>query len=184
MRAPEELVFGPTVEGLFVKGLSGKLPRALIEQLKVVGIDLDHPLRPAYPRTVVGEAIALTAKTLYPDLSLAEAHYRIGKHVTPGQGSTMLGAATLKIVALVGPRRTLERMARTFRGTNNYMQVQLRNTGPDAWELELQPSNEFPSYMQAVIEDLLTLAGAKDLVVEIAEHDRATHRCLYRIHWR
>lgn len=179
----EQLVFGPTLEGLFLKGLKGQLSAELTATLREKGLDLERPLRPAYPRALVNELILLTARTLHPTLSESDAMYRIGKCVTPGQGSTMMGAAALKIVSLIGPRRTLERMARTFRGTNNYMSVTLSSTGPTAFTLELTPSNQYPSYMQAVIEDMLTLAGAASLKVQVVEHDVAREHCRYRISW-
>lgn len=38
--------------------------------------------------------------------------------------------------------------------------------------------------MQAVLEDMLTLAGAKDLTVRVAQHDTQRERCVYAITWR
>ncbi|MDP1917462.1 MAG: DUF2378 family protein [Myxococcales bacterium] len=185
MASPEEqLVFGPTLEGLFMRGLAGKLSPGLIQQLRALGLDLEKPLRPAYPRAVVNAAVTLTAKTLYPSVALDEAFYRVGQHVTSGLRATTLGAATLAIVRLVGPKRTLGRLARTFRSTNNYMNVTLRELTPTSWELDLEPSNDYPSYMQAVLEDMLNVAGAEQLKVEVAVHDKARALCTYRISWR
>lgn len=129
----EQLVFGPTLEGLYLRGLSGKLSASLIQQLRALGLDLEKPLLPAYPRAVVNAAITLTAKTLYPSVSLDEAFYRVGQHVTLGLRATTLGSATLAIVRLVGPRRTLSRLARTFRSTNNSMNVTLRELSPSSF---------------------------------------------------
>lgn len=172
------------MEGLFIKGLKGKLSRELIEQLKLRGLDLDKPLLPAYPRTVVTDVVLHTARSLYPDLSESDAMYQVGKHVTPGQANTILGAATLKVLRLVGPHRTIERLARTFRTTNNYMTVTLTRASTSSYELELTPSNEYPSYMQAVIEDMLALTGAKDVEVKVLLHDTARELCRYGISWR
>lgn len=180
----EQLVFGPTIEGLFVRGLKGKLSAELVSQLRERGIDLSRSLLPAYPRTVVNACVELTARTLFPEVPATEAFYRIGKHVTPGLRDTPLGAATVTMVKLVGPKRTLGRLARTFRSTNNYMKVTLRELAATTFELDLEPSNEYPSYMQAVIEDMLTVAGAKELKVEVLVHDKVKESCTYRIQWR
>lgn len=179
----EQLVFGPTLEGLFIRGLKGKLSAALLSELRAKGLDLDRPLLPAYPRSVVNECVALTAKALFPDKSPSEAFYLVGKHVTPGMRATTIGSATLTMVRLVGPRRTLDRLARTFRSTNNYMKVTLRELASTTFELDLEPSNDYPSYMQAVIEDMLEVAGAKNRLVEVLLHDKATAKCTYRIGW-
>jgi len=180
----EQLVFGPTLEGLFLRGLKGKLSPTLVSQLRGMGLDLERPLLPAYSRKVVNECVLLTAKTLYPDRPLSDAFYLVGKHVTPGLRTTALGSATLTMVRLVGPKRTLGRLARTFRSTNNYMQVTLRELAGSTFELDLEPSNEFPSYMQAVIEDMLEVAGATNLVVDVVLHDKPRAFCTYRITWR
>lgn len=184
MVAPQEqLVFGTTLEGLFLRGLKGKISPALEQQLRAVGLDLSKPLLPAYSRKVVHAAITLTAKTLFPNAPLSDAMYLVGQHVTSGLRATTLGNAALAVVRIIGPRRTMSRLARTFRSTNNYMTVTLRELTPSAFELDLEPSNEFPSYMQAVIEDMLTIAGATELRVAVAKHDKAKEQCTYRISW-
>lgn len=182
--ATEQLVFGTTMEGLFLKGLKGKISAQLTRELRERGLDLERPLLPAYPRQVVNEVIHHTAVSLFPEVPIDEAFYRVGKHVTPGQAATLLGSAALRLVSLVGPRRTLERLSRTFASTNNYMTVSLRKLADTSWELELHPSNAYPRYMQAVLEDMLTLAGAKDLTVRVAQHDTQRERCVYAITWR
>jgi uncharacterized protein (TIGR02265 family) len=63
------------------------------------------------------------------------------------------------------------------------MQVTLRELAATTYELDLLPSNEYPSYMQAVIEDVMTIAGAKGLKVEVLVHDKAKELCTYRISW-
>jgi uncharacterized protein (TIGR02265 family) len=182
--ADEQLVFGPTLEGLFLRGLKGKVSPTLMSQLRALGLDLERPLLPAYPRKLVHECVLLTAKTLYPDQPLTDAFYLVGKHVTPGLRATTLGSAALTMVRLVGPKRTLGRLARTFRSTNNYMQVTLRELAASTFELDLEPSNEFPSYMKAVIEDMMEVAGATNLSVDVVVHDAARAFCTYRITWR
>lgn len=181
--AEEHLVFGQILEALFLKGLKGKLSPELIVKLRKLGLDLEKPLLPAYPRATVHECISLTARTLYPDLPISDAFYLVGKSVTPGQRSTFLGNAILTVVSLIGPHRTLERVTRTFRTTNNYMNVVLERVGDTEYLLRLDPSNEYPSYMQAVIEDLLGVANAKSLRVVVEKHDRTTEHCTYRITW-
>jgi uncharacterized protein (TIGR02265 family) len=184
MPPEEQLVFGPTVEGLFVRGLKPKLSPTTIADLRRASVDVEKPILPAYSRQVISEAVGLAARALYPDADPAEAWYRIGKHVALGVRGMPLGGAALALMRVLGPRRAMGRMARTFRSTNNYMAVRLRELAPNRYELDLEPSNEQPRYMQAVIEDLLEAAGAQELRVEIALHDRARELATYRISWR
>lgn len=181
MTPDEQLVFGPTVEGLFVRGLAGKLGPGVVAQLRALGLDVEKPLRPAYSRRVINDAVGLVASALYPGLPVDEAWYRVGKFVALGVKNMTLGGATLALLRILGPVRTLHRLARTFRTTNNYMHVELTQRGPGDFALELTPSNAQPRYMQAVIEDMLEHAGAKDLAVTVAEHDAAQERAVYAV---
>jgi uncharacterized protein (TIGR02265 family) len=179
----EALIFGPTVEGLFVRGLRGKLSPAVQEQLRQVGLDVSRPILPAYSRQTISKALTLVASALYPEVATPEAWYQVGKHVALGVRDMTLGGAALAVIRLLGPERTMGRMARTFRSTNNYMTVNYRKVAPNHFELELSPSNEQPRYMEAVIEDLLLISGAKHLKVVVASHDPVKAIALYRITW-
>ena len=176
-------MFGPTLEGLFIRGLADKVDEPLRQRLAAEGLDLSQPLLPGYSRAVVNRCIGLTASHLYPDLPAAEAWYQVGKHVAAGIKKTTMGSAVMALIRLVGPRRSVLRMPRTFSGTNNYMQVALRELSATQFELDLRPSSEQPSYMKAVIEDILTHAGAQQLSVAIKHHDVAQALATYSISW-
>lgn len=177
-------MFGQTLEALYLRGLKGKLSPEHVAGLRSRGLDVEQPLRPAYARAVVVACVEFSARTLFPALPAETAHYQLGKFVTPGQRTTLLGNAILTVAGLLGPHRALERIARTFRSTNNDMAVTLTRLGDTDYALVLEPSNDYPSYMQAVIEDILTVARARELQVVVEAHDRATARCTYRITWQ
>jgi uncharacterized protein (TIGR02265 family) len=181
MPSPEHLIFGPTVEGLFVRGLGQKLTPELVSQLRAVGLDVEKRIAKAYPRQVISDAISIAARGLYPDVAEDEGWYRIGKHVVVGLKAQPLMSATVLALRVAGPRLTTKLLARTFRQTNNYMRVTLVEHARSHFELELWPSNAQPRYMQAVIEDMLNISGARQLVVAITEHDPVKELARYDI---
>lgn len=181
MSTGEQLIFGPTVEGLFVRGLGPKLTPELVGQLRAVGLDVEKRIARTYPRQVIHDAIGIAARGLYPGVPDDEGWYRVGKHVVVGLKAQPLMSATVLAMRVAGPRLTMKVISRTFRQTNNYMRVTLTEHARGHFVLELWPSNAQPRYMQAVIEDMLTISGARELKVEITEHDPVKELARYDI---
>ena len=102
----QPLDFGQVYEGLFVRGLRGRLT-----------------LQPAYPSSVLPACIVLTAQTLYPTEPLEQALKVIGRTFFLGFIDTLLGRAMLGLLRIIGPRRSLERMQRNFRTGSNYIET-------------------------------------------------------------
>ena len=176
-------MFGPTVEGLFVRGLRGQLDAELKAQLRELGLDVEKPMLPAYPQTVVAGAIELIGKKLYPAEDENGRWYRIGKHVVLGVRDMPIGGAVLAFARLVGPRRALNRMPHTFRTTSNYLDCVVRERGDKRYELDALGTPAPPGYMQAVVEDILTVAGAKGLEVKLIRHAPEERLATYAIRW-
>ena len=128
------------MEGLFVRALKERLTPALIQELRAAGLDVERPLLPAYSRAVVNATIGIVARALYPTVPIEEAWYQIGKQYLFGTKKTTLGSATLALLRVMGPKRALNRLARTFRTTNNYMEVDLRPQADGRFELDLRPA--------------------------------------------
>jgi len=164
-----------------VSAATTEMLEAWVASMRAVGLDVEKRIAKAYPRQVISDAISIAARGLYPDVAEDEGWYRIGKHVVVGLKAQPLMSATVLAMRVAGPRLTMKVIARTFRQTNNYMRVTLTEHSRSQFELDLWPSNAQPRYMQAVIEDMLTIAGARDLVVAITEHDPARERARYDI---
>lgn len=177
----DQVIYGPTLEGLFVRGLGDKLTPELVAGLQALGLDVTQPIAKSYPRAVVTQAIDLTARTLWPELPIDDAWYQVGKHVVRGLERQSLMGATVLAIRVAGPRFTLKVAARTFRQTNNFMRVELNERAPGRYELDLSPSHAHTRYMEAVIEDMLAIAGAKNLHVTVLSHDPKTEHVRYGI---
>jgi uncharacterized protein (TIGR02265 family) len=152
----EPVVFAQSVESLFLHGLKGRLPPATLEAVKAEGIDLSRPLLPAYPLAVWERALSHAGAGAFPGLSPERARFELGRHMLAGYDATVLGKAVVAMGRLVGPRRTLERMARNTRTANNYVDLTVEPLSDGRMRLTWTPVPE----LRAKVEAAGALAGS------------------------
>ena len=179
----DTVVYKPTIEGLFVRGMKGLLPSDTLRELQSVGLDLSRPLRDTYPATMVAQAIEIAGKALAPTGDLEQRWYAVGKRVVPGVRETALGTAVLAFAKLVGPQSALQRMPSIVKSTSNYLEAVVKPVGARCHDLEITGSLGPASYLQAVVEDILLIAGAANLSVRATSVDAQHHRVVYRVTW-
>lgn len=137
----------PVVEGLFRRALKTRLTPSLVAKLRERGLELDKPLQPAYPAERCAEWIRLVAE-LYPPLSEREATYQVGRANMDGYVQTVLGRAVVQVLKVIGPKRTLPRLGRSFRTGTNYMQVDVREVLPDRFEVTFKRRRRHSALLQ------------------------------------
>ena len=165
----EKLVFSHSVEA-FVRAVRPVLDGTFAEQLKAVGVDTTRPLLPAYPVDVLREALLLGAKRLNPSLAQSDAFVALGRRYVDGYGETLVGRALKTAIRLIGPRRTLERLAKQFRTANNYSETKVTHAAPGKsllWCNDVM----YPDWYRVLITGTLEVAGAKNVSVRLSRHD-------------
>ncbi len=177
----ERLVFQNTVEGLFARGLAGRVTPTLKEQLRQVGLDLDRPLLPAYPVETWSRCVALTARVLHPGEPEPEALGRVGERMVDGYLETTMGRAMFGVLRLLGPQRTLGRMQKNLRSANNYTEVRLTEVSPREADLWMNEPGPLRYFMKGVLLAGLRGAGTPDVRVELRHFDDAS--VTYRVSW-
>ncbi|MFN7132662.1 MAG: DUF2378 family protein, partial [Myxococcales bacterium] len=166
---------------------------ALLAELKVLGVDFDAPL-PAYPLPVGEEVIKRVAAALYAELPEPQRWERMGEDWLDGFLQTMLGRAALAMGRAIGPRRTLERMARNFKTASNYLSSEAVVHGPTDVELRTFVAEPFlpacanrPSvllyYRAGILRGVLKAFEVKQPDVTIADWNAATQTGRYRVKW-
>ena len=179
----ERLVFPPIVEGLFVRGLSGKVSPRLKEQLRQEGLDLDRPLLPAYPLATWMRCVALTAKTMHPDMPEEVAWRMLGERMIDGYRDTMMGRAMLGVLKLLGPKRMLSRAQHGFRTGNNYTEVRVTEVAPNMAEMWLNEPGHLRYFKQGVLLAMGRAASGLTMNVAVAVHQFDDETVTYRISW-
>lgn len=177
----EPLIFSHTVEALFHRALRGRVSDALRAELRKLGIDLDARLLPAYPFERWLDALDLTVASLYPDLAPAEAFHELGKVLVESYQETMIGRALFTMLRVLPPRRVVGRMARNFRSSNNFTDVQIRDIDVCTVELDFNLVERQPSFTQGILAAGLPAVGIKGSSVTLVSFDGK--RATYRLAW-
>jgi uncharacterized protein (TIGR02265 family) len=184
-QVPEpQVVFAHTLEGLFLQALGDRLPQEARAQLAREGLDLSRKLAPAYPQEDFSRWVALAARAVSPDLSPEAALAHAGEELVRGYERTLMGKAVLALVRLVGPRRALERMTRTLRSGNNYLDTRLSDWREGGCTLWVNETGGIPAFFVGLFERLLLTAGAREARVEVVPQPAGTAGALFRIHWQ
>lgn len=186
------LVFDTAIEG-FVRAYRSRLTPELKAEMTSLGIDPDQ-LAHAYHLEVFERVFKRVGEVLYPELDDTERWRRIGRQFVQGYVETSIGRTLLMFAKALGPRITLEKMARAFRTGSNHVAAEARRLGPAELELHtwmVQPfveswrgrSTLHLVYRQGILEGTLVALGVSDGTVELVEKDLWNQSARYRIRW-
>ena len=177
------LEFQHTVEGLFVKELARDMTPTLATRLREAGLDLSKPLEPAYPSLRYVEWLRITARQLHPELTEAEGIRRLGQRMLRGYGQTLLGRTIFGVMSVIGVRRSLEKITRSFRTGDNYSDARLEWIGPGELRVTFNEVHDAPTYNQGILEQILTELKAEQPRVELVSCPGGVE-AVYRITWK
>lgn len=174
------LVHAHAVEGLYWKALSGRVPSALKEELKTLGLDLD-----AKPKDVEQELwakiLAATVRHLYPQLSVDDGYFKLGETILKGYETTIMGKALFAMMRMLGPHRVLKRASTNLRNGNTFSEANVKELGGNRYEVWTNECNGNANYLRAIFFGALFRAGAKDLQVKVLTFDG--HAATFDISW-
>jgi uncharacterized protein (TIGR02265 family) len=168
----EALVFNSTFEAL-ARALGSRLNAEAKERFKALGVDFDaRELMPAYPFETWVKAMDLGAELVMPNASQDARHEAMGRRLVDCYGETLVGKALLTAMRVIGPRRTLERMARNLRTGNNYTETKF-SVGADGvhqlWCSRVASTSFYRGMLQRGVE----VAGGKDVTVSALTRDES-----------
>jgi uncharacterized protein (TIGR02265 family) len=190
----EPIVFGTSLRALFQPGLSRPLgPRAL-EQLKAAGLDLAQPIQPAYALATWVKVLAITAPELYPGEPVGRAYELLGRQVVQGLQRLRTGQARHEANVALGVARALDRMTKTFRVSNNYLETELQTKGPGHHLLELRAVPTLlaqvartglppPNFYVGVFSETLVGWGAREVQVRLVSEDPARRAWRFEVRY-
>ena len=130
-------------EGMFRRGLAGRLTPAVQEELKQVGIDLGRPLLAAYPQAAWERGVQVVVTRLFSDLPPEQGYFQVGRLYIRGFEATLLGKAVVQLSRIIGPERTLSRMQRNQRTTANFSDLQVEKVAATHFRIHSATGAEF-----------------------------------------
>lgn len=147
----ERLWFQQPVEGLFLRGLGPRLTPELVQVVRAQGIELAN-LRPAYPIEQVRGSLEALAPTLFPSATREQALREFGRIFLRGYAQTFIGSAMVKLMKVIGPRRTLQRMTANFRTGSNFIETRFTSLGPTEAEVWFNDGADMPEFFAGVVD--------------------------------
>jgi uncharacterized protein (TIGR02265 family) len=177
----DEVVFTQTVEGLF-RALGGLLDEPAKAKFRALGVDPDQRLMPAYPLALWVQMVELAAEIHAPQAPFEQAVEQLGRRFVNGYAQTLVGKALFTMMRILGPRRTLERMAKNFSTGANYAKTSLQETSVGVFELSLNRVT-WPPWYCGMISAGLEAAGAKKVSVEVLEHQGRSQPARFKVWW-
>jgi uncharacterized protein (TIGR02265 family) len=178
--ATEKVVFEQAIEGLFVRALGPRLTPDCKARLKVLGLDVDAKLLPAYSFDVWMKALEVVSSELYPTQPLPEAMFKVGSLLIAGYQETFLGRAVLGMIRVLGPRRMLMRATQNFRSANNYTESRVTDVDAKTVELWMNEVGPHPTFTAGIVYGALAATGVTPSVV-VKDHDG--HACTFVCTW-
>lgn len=165
------VVFASGFDGLFSKEFRKRVTPALVSELKSLGVNIEKPFNPAYTVETWAAVINACSRHLYPELSLPDASWQLGRDTVDGFAHTLIGKAIFGMMKIIGPARSLERSMRSYASTNNYTKVELNRTGPTSYDFTLNEKHTLPQYDMGALEWMLQMCGAKNVTVTLVKQD-------------
>jgi uncharacterized protein (TIGR02265 family) len=171
---------GKMVQGLFKRVLAPDLTPELIIELAAVGIDLSVPPPPTYPRSAWYQAIALTAKSLFPDHREPAQLRKFGGHIIQSlQTRDIIKSTWLTMARFAGPRRALKQ-AMDFTDRSP-VKLTINELSKTEFEIGVD-DKEQPDFLAGVLEAAVTMLGGKSAAVSLKGPQGESN--LFRATWK
>lgn len=161
----EHLVFSHTIDVLFRKVLAQYVTPEVQARMRQVGIDLSRPLDPAYPLRVFDAAMEVAAVEGMRHLAKSAALHRIGQMQVEAFVHTFIGRASFQFLKLLSHQRFLERMTKSFRQANNFIEASVVEVDPHTFRVRINDVGRFPEVFQGILNAGLFQAGHPNQVL-------------------
>lgn len=172
-------LFPSAIEGI-LKGLGPLVKPELIAHLKAKGLDVHH-LPPAIPAEHWHERLVDIAVITWPDLPKEEALRQLGLGFVRGWQRTALGSAASALLTLLGPARTLTRLDRAIRTSDNFTRTETVLDGPNAATMKVSDVQNCPTYWIGVLQAGLEFLG-REGTATLVSHD--VPGATFRLTWK
>lgn len=161
-RMPEGVIYRHAVES-FVNGVilrHGLLSLEFEKELRALGLDVSHP-REVDLETWTKLMRAVSAR-LSPGKSEAEALERVGREQLRGFFDSLVGKGLYLLLRLMGPHRTVRRMAENYRSADSITEVTTHQLGPCRYELIFNTTGGMPDYVRGLLHEAMLMLNVKD----------------------
>lgn len=152
-----KLAFPTAIEGV-IEGLGPLVTERTRQKLLAVGLDLKR-IPPAIPAERMPVYFETIAEDIWPVESREERLRLLGLHFMRGWQHTLLGRASAAFLKLIGPHRTLPRLDRAFRTSDNYTRSTYELVNDKEVLLHVNDVDGLPTYWVGLLSGGLEFLG-------------------------
>ncbi len=179
MASSVRYVFATSVECL-LRGLGTRATPELRARLRERGLDIAR-LPAAISVEEWTPQLIFISEQVFPGVPRGEALYSLGRHFMLGWKQSLMGSAISSLLRVVGPVRSLPRLERAFRTSNNFVKARTELLDAHSARIHLNDVYTLPEYWAGVIHGGLTIIGREgEVTVEKFEHPG----CTLFVRWR
>lgn len=172
---------GKLVKGVYQRVLHDDVTPQLRALLSDAGIDLGHPLKEAYARSVWYRGIELTAQALFPGVAADESQRKLGRHIIGAlESRNLVKGPWLSMAKLMGPRRALLKAAQ-WGASASPVRLTVRERTSKALEVSIEEDQQ-TGFLAGLLEGLIEALGGKTatVTVESTAHGQAVLAASWR----
>ncbi len=163
-----------------LKGLGPKATPQLKAQLRLRGLKLDQ-LPPAFPIEQWTPHLIYISQTVFPELAPDDALFETGRAFMRGWKETLMGSAVSQLLRIVGPARSLPRLERAFRTSNNFTMSTTELLTATSARVILSDVHDVPTLWAGVLQGGLAILGREGTVTV---EDRTPPGVTVLINWK
>ncbi len=179
MQASDRVVFGHSMSALLER-CAGELTDEKWAELAALGVSRTT-LLPAYEFELWCRALEFLARATHPDLEVGEAELALGREFIEKYANTLIGTALFALLRLLGTRRTIQRLTRSFRTGTSFTQIDISEETPTGCLLRFNIVEPRGRMTEGVLSKGLEKAGIPDVKVKLESLEGET--ATYRVQW-
>ena len=168
MSGDEPLAYSSMVEGLR-RALGSRVDESAHRRFEELGIPMRGKLLPAYPRDVWLKVSIYAGQLLNPGLDAKAQRVALGRRFVRGYAETMVGKALVAAMRVLGSKRSLMRLERSFRTGNNYSRAVFRE-GEGGIEIDILGA-PYPEWYEGMVMESLEITGAKNISLTTLKYE-------------
>ncbi len=179
MQASDRVVFGHTMSALLDR-CAGGLTDEKWAHLATLGVNRAH-LLPAYEFELWCRALEYLARETYPELEVGDAELALGRGFIEKYAGTLIGGALFGLLRLLGTKRTIQRLTRSFRTGTSFTQIEVAEETPTGCLLQFNVVEPRGRMTEGVLSRGLEQAGIPG--VRVTLESLVGEAAKYRVRW-
>lgn len=179
MKQGERVVFSHTMESMLAR-FESKFTEARWSYLAALGVSRAKK-QTAYEFDRWCQVVEYLAREFYPGVTLGEAEYQLGRDFIERYAETLVGRALFPLLKLLGTKRTVHRLARSFRTGTNFTEVEIQDETANSCLVVFNVVEPRAQLTRGILAKGLELAGLRDLTVSLEE--QVGDQARFRLTW-